>query len=337
MVEKNIYISYLRVIATIFVVLIHASTGFLNHFDSYSFNWNYANWINAATRCAVPLFVALSGALLLSKEENTLIFYKKRFPKILYPFAFWTLIYLIYYFYRYTNFTALPISQVLNIARDKVLHGANAHLWYVYMIVGLYFTIPFLKKIILLASMREIEIFLVLWFLSMFVNYKIFYDYVPKIDLTFFSGYVGYLVLGYYLSKKTISLPRSIPYIAYFLVILFTGYITWYLSAKIHKLDPIYYNYNFFNTALATAFLFLALKITCADKHTMPKWVTLIDQYSFSIYLIHILPLNYIHPWISKYMDTVYVIPVATVLSIAASMIIAYIIRLIPGGKYISG
>lgn len=337
MVEKNIYISYLRVIATIFVVLIHASTGFLNHFEAHSFNWNYANWINATTRCAVPVFVALSGALLLPKEENTMIFYKKRFPKLLYPFIFWTLIYLIYYFYRYTNFAAMPISQILNIARDKVLHGANAHLWYLYMIVGLYFTIPFLKKIIHQASMREIEIFLVLWLVSMFVNYKIFYDYIPKIDLTFFSGYVGYLVFGYYLSKKTFNIPSFVPYIGYLLVVLFTGYITWYLSAKIHKFDPIYYNYNFFNTALATGFLFLAFKKTFEGKHTMPKWITVIDQYSFSIYLIHILPLNYIHPWISKHMDTIFVIPVATILSIGASILIGYMLRLIPGGKYISG
>ena len=88
MAEKNIYISYLRVIATVYVVLIHASTGFLVHFDATSFNWNYANWINAATRCAVPIFVTITGALLLPKEETTGAFYKKRFPKLFYPFAF---------------------------------------------------------------------------------------------------------------------------------------------------------------------------------------------------------------------------------------------------------
>lgn len=337
MVEKNIYISYLRIIATLFVVLIHASTGFLPAFDASSFNWNYANWINAATRCAVPIFVALSGALLLPKEENTVLFYKKRLPKIFYPFAFWTIIYIIYYFYRYTNFSVLSISQVLNITWDKVLHGANAHLWYLYMIIGLYFTLPFLKKIIQQASIREIEIFLLLWFLSLFVNYKMFYNYFPKIDLTFFSGYVGYLVLGYYLSIKSFSIRPITPYIGYILVVLFTGYMTWYLSTKQHKYDPTYYNYLFFNTALATTFLFLAIKYTFANKQTMPSWLNTIDRYSFSIYLIHILPLNYIHPWVTKYMDTAWVIPIATLLSIAVSILIAYVLRLLPGGKYISG
>jgi len=337
MLEKNIYITYLRVIATIFVVLIHASTGFLNKFEPHAFDWNYANWINAATRCAVPIFVVISGALLLHKDEESTYFYKKRLPKLLYPFLFWTIIYLIYYFYRYTNFSVLPWKQIWTIAKDRILHGANAHLWYLYMIIGLYLTIPFLKKIIKNASIREIEIFLVLWFLSMFVNYKIFYNYVPKIDLTFFSGYVGYLVLGYYLRIKTFTVPKVLPYIGYLIIVLFTGYITWYMSNSAHKFDPTFYNYLFFNTALATFFLFLAIKSTFTNQSNTPSWIRIIDKYSFSIYLIHILPLNYIHPWVSRYMDTAYVIPTATILTVIASILIAYLIRLIPHGDKITG
>lgn len=337
MAEQNIYISYLRVIATIFVVLIHASTGFLNSFHANSFDWNYANWINAATRCSVPLFVTISGALLLHKKENTMDFYKKRIPKLLYPFAFWTIIYLIYYFSRYSNIDTMPISQILKISWDKILHGANAHLWYLYMIIGLYCTIPFLRKIIQNATIKEIEIFLALWFVSMFVNYKFFYNYVPKIDLTLFSGYIGYLVLGYYLSIKNFSINKLLPYLGYLIIILFTGYITWYLSSKINKFDPTFYHYNFFNTALTTLFLFIAFKLSFASKQSMPNWLSIVDRYSFSIYLIHILPLNYIHPWVSKYMDTAFVIPTATILTIIASILIAYLLRLIPKGKYVSG
>lgn len=337
MLERNTYITYLRVLATIFVVLIHASTGFLNHFEAYSLNWNYANWINAATRCAVPLFVALSGALLLPKNESTISFYKRRYTKIIYPFAFWTIIYLAYYFYRYTNFSQLPLTQILHIAQDKILHGATAHLWYLYMILGLYLTIPYLQKIIRQASIREIELFLVLWGLSMFVNYKIFYNYVPKIDLTFFSGFIGYLVLGYYLQIKSITWSAIIPYLGYISAVLFTGFITWKVSFTNNKYDPTFYNYNFFNTALATAFLFIAFKISLKNKQKIPNWILIVDKYSFSIYLIHILPLNYIHPFVSKYMSTIYVIPIATILTIIISILIAYLIRIIPGGKYVSG
>lgn len=71
-----------------------------------------------------------------------------------------------------------------------------------YMIIGMYLAIPFVKKIVRQASLREIELFLVLWAVAMFITNKFYYPYTLKIDISFFSGYIGYLILGYYLSIK---------------------------------------------------------------------------------------------------------------------------------------
>lgn len=337
MTEKKSYIIYLRVIATVFVVLIHASTGFLYRVDTQSFDWNYANWINSATRCAVPLFVVISGALLLSNEENVVAFYKKRLPKLVFPFAFWTLVYIVYYFYRYTNFTVLNNKQILSIIQDKILHGANAHLWYLYMILGLYLVIPFLQKIIIRCSNREIEIFLLIWFVSLLIMNKGFNDVMPKIDLTFFSGYIGYLVLGYYLSIKNISWKKHVPFIAYLVVIFITAIGTSVLSQHDKKLNTLLYNYLLPTTALATYFLFIGIKNITAHTTSVPNWVRVIDKYSFGVYLSHIIPLNYIHPLLSEYMSTAWVIPLATASTLIASILISYIVRSIPYGKLISG
>jgi len=92
MPHKLSYISILRIIATIAVIAIHASSGYLNGSDIAGFDWKYANLINSFTRFSVPVFVMLSGALLLTKEENTSEFYKKRLLKLCYPFIFWTII-----------------------------------------------------------------------------------------------------------------------------------------------------------------------------------------------------------------------------------------------------
>lgn len=337
MAEKNIYISYLRVIATVFVVLIHASTGFLYHVDTTSFDWNYANWINAASRCSVPIFVVISGALLLKKDENTWIFYKNRLPKLIYPFLFWTLIYLIYYFYRYTDFESLSLEKIYTITQDKILHGANAHLWYLYMIIGLYLTIPFLRKILKQSSIREIELFLVFWLLAMFITNKELYRVMPKFDLTFFSGYVGYLVLGHYLTIKSFDLSKLIPLMGYLLMFLITAIGTYLLNQKGAKLNTFFYNYLFPTTALAAAFLFLWIKEMTVQMNTTPKWILIIDKYSFGIYLSHILPLNFIHPLLSRHMDTAWVIPLATIATIGVSILITFILRRLPYGRYISG
>lgn len=337
MATKYNYINYLRVIATLYVILIHASTGFLNRFDANSFDWNYANWINAATRCAVPIFVILSGALLLHKNEETWTFYKKRIPKLFYPLVFWSIIYLIYYFYRYTQFSALSTEKIIAIAQDKLLHGANAHLWYLYMIIGLYLAIPYLRKIIAQVSILEMEIFLALWFASMIIMNKFYYPYVPKFDLTFFSGYMGYLVLGYYLSVKNINWNKWLPIVGYIIITAFTVYMTYAWSFSTKKFNAHWYNYVFPNTALAAAFLFIFFKNLIPQEAKLPKWVRIIDEYSFGIYLVHILPLNYIHPFVSKYMSTAWVIPLATLLTLVSSIGIIYLLRKIPYGKYVSG
>lgn len=339
MAEKNTYLIYLRVIATVFVVLIHASTGFLYHIDTSAFDWNYANTINAATRCAVPIFVVISGSLLLQKNENIYIFYKKRLPKLFYPFVFWTLVYLIYYFYRYTNFGLLSTEKILSISLDKILHGANAHLWYLYMIIGLYIAIPFIRKIIVQSSIREIELFLLFWILAMCITNKAFYTVTPKLDLTFFSGYIGYLVLGYYLCIKRFrfSNKRLIFASTYLLMVIIGAIGSYLLHQHTDKLNTFFYNYLLVTTALAAAALFLWIKECTRRTKTIPDWILIIDRYSFGIYLSHIIPLNFLHPLISVYVTTAWVIPLATMATIIASVIITFILRKLPYGKYISG
>ena len=338
MEEKNTYIIYLRVIATIFVVLINASTGFLYRIDTHAFDWNYANWINAATRCSVPIFVIISGALLIPKEESTWTFYKKRIPKLLYPFIFWTIIYLIYYFYKFTKFELLSAEKIWSISQDKILHGANAHLWYLYMIIGLYLALPFIRKILIQISRREIEVFLVLWLLSMFLMSKPLYAFMPKFDLTFFSGYIGYLVLGYYLSNYDFKFKNKklIFPLIYILMVVIAAVGTQMLNTDVKKLNTFFYNYIFATTAIAAGALFVWIKEISQQKKA-PDWVLLIDKYSFGIYLAHIIPLNFLHPLISTFVGTAWVIPLATISTIIVSILITVVLRKLPFGKYVSG
>lgn len=337
MTEKKIYISYLRVIATVFVILIHASTGFLYDFNDFSFDWQYANWINSATRCAVPLFVVISGALLLPRQENILDSYKKRIPRLLYPFIFWTIVYIIYILTRSGLWSIWPQHQILDFAKNKLIHGANAHLWYLYMIIGLSFAVPFLSRLVSQLSFRDIEIFLLIWFISMIVLNKRFADEIPNIDLTFFSGYAGYLVLGYYLSKKDFSFPQWINIIALIAFTVITALMTHYLTEGNNKLETLAYNYVFPTTALMAAALFILVKNWVTNKKQLPKYIALIDNYSFGIYLVHIIPLNYVHPIISKYVSTLWVVPLATGSTLILSIAIIYLLRKIPYGRYVSG
>jgi surface polysaccharide O-acyltransferase-like enzyme len=87
----------LRFIATIGVILLHTSAGMLPIYgkipDEY---WLIGLSYNALTRFCVPMFVMISGALLLSREYKTVDFLKKRFVRILLPFLFYATIYIAY-------------------------------------------------------------------------------------------------------------------------------------------------------------------------------------------------------------------------------------------------
>lgn len=328
------YISYLRVLATFCVVVIHASTGYLNMFSAQGFDWNYANLLNSFSRFSVPLFVLISGALLLPRQESFSVFYKKRMTRILWPFLFWSLVYLVYYFYRYTNFEVLPLSRVWEIAVDKLLHGTSVHLWYLYMILGLYLALPFVQRMVFALSETEIRWFLLLWFISLFMLNKRLVSFMPAVDLSFFFGYVGYLVLGYWLAYRAPAIKWGYCLLAIFILGGLTCWGTWALSLKAQKYDSLLYGYLFPNNVLLASAIFLLAK-EWVKKQEIPQWLGFMDKYSFGVYLSHIIILNYIHPLVE--MPTLWKIPVVSLLTFILSVCLTFILRKVPAGKYISG
>lgn len=68
---------------------------------------------------------------------------------------------------------------------------------------------------------------------------------------------------------------------------------------------------------------------------TVPGWVKVIDKYSFGVYLSHIIILNYVHPKID--LPTLWKVPLVTLVTLLLSLLLTYLIRKIPFGKYVSG
>jgi peptidoglycan/LPS O-acetylase OafA/YrhL len=88
-----------RAIATVSVILLHVAAPLLYQYRKIEISdWWIANSIDSAMRFCVPVFMMLTGALLLSKNEPTTLFYKKRFSRLVYPFVLWTTLYLWYNF-----------------------------------------------------------------------------------------------------------------------------------------------------------------------------------------------------------------------------------------------
>ncbi len=337
-------IDNLRFLATVGVILLHVSAALLPHFSSLPFDyWVSGLAFNAATRWCVPAFVMISGALLLPKEMPVREFIQKRFSRILFPFLFYAGLYLLWFLslrllYGHHN---SPQDTWLWLSH-KLKSGVSYHFWFVYMILGLYLFIPVLGKWIRQSTDKEILGFIILWFVANQVNDSGILAPWYKNELGYFSGYIGYLVWGYYLAHRfTISKTGAKQAAA---GLILSGYFVMFFSSLFvsigagKMIGSFYSNFSPCVVAIASG-LFLLCRVLPGNNRWWNASAGFVCRYSFGIYLIHLLALkwltmcsihwNMFHPALA--------IPVTTVLCLLLSAGLVWLIRMLPLGDKISG
>lgn len=210
-VSKRLYpIDLLRVLACFLVIHQHcaqqfyAITGQVEVGDDTFFVG-----INTAFgRICVPLFVMVSGYFLLPMRGTLKEFMQRRLSRIVVPFVVWYAIYCVFFIFysgdspwqALTNFFGLFINFM----------GPLEHLWYIYMIIGLYLIVPIISPWVERASQRELQLYLGLWLVSGLLPYL--HAYVsPEMwgecfwnsnsMLSWFTGFGGYFLAGHYLRR----------------------------------------------------------------------------------------------------------------------------------------
>ena len=140
MAKKREYaFDILRVVAMIMVITVHVSNVYSRSFGVISNNAFLVSLVfNTISRISVPIFLMISGALLLDREFNKEK-YIKRLIKFIILIIVWDIVYLIWeYFY-------------LGITYDKLykllFEPYRAHLWFLYTILLLYAIQPLLRMI----------------------------------------------------------------------------------------------------------------------------------------------------------------------------------------------
>ena len=146
----------LRIVATLMVIAIHVTSPTVEQFGAVApGGWWAANWWNSLTRPAVPLFVMLSGYLLFAKDYPLGDFLRRRFSRVLIPAFFWMLVFSVY------NYFANGHPRTAEeLVRSLVSGPVYFHLWFIYMIIGLYLVYPILRPWVRSADDRAF------WFLG---------------------------------------------------------------------------------------------------------------------------------------------------------------------------
>ena len=319
------YISNLRNIATFAVIVLHVTAPFVLKFNKISFaSWQLANLIDSMLRFGVPVFVMISGAVLLDRSEPLNIFLSKRLKRIFLPFLFWSIAYFIFVYAG--HFQKLSVAQLAQILTNKLLKGTYYHLWYIYMILGVYLFVPIVRKWVQNSTKQELHYFLILWAITLFINTDIA-KYIPSIEVLYFSKYLGYLVLGHYLDKYVeIRRSRGTLYsILFVLGVILTLVSTSYLSITANKLNITYYNYLSPNVCLMAIGIFLLGKTFLNTTNTS---LVSLDRHSYGIYLIHALVLHYVYRLIPPFKININA-PLSLFTFIIGVSIITYIISYI--------
>lgn len=325
--SREVWIDWLRVAACFMVFVVHSTEPFylggdgsliLTETDAF-----WASFFDSFVRSCVPLFIIASSYLQFPTHYPTMEFFRRRAVRILVPFLLWTVVYA----FRWGE----PVENFRNLLLN--FNYAAGHLWFVYMLLGVYLLMPLLSPWAEKVEKKELQVYLgiclfttmiplirdwaaggattviygpsglprqalfPLWGEASWNAYGTFY---------YFSGFIGYLLLGLYFRKfvgelswkKTLGI--AIPcYIAGF-AISFGGFLrrvyetaegTFPVGGLVEKAvwwETTWCNDTIGVVLMAIAWILVFKKIK-AEGRFYKNVLLPVSKASYGIYLMHLL------------------------------------------------
>ena len=342
----------LRGFATLMMITVHVSGPISEHFKPYdTFWWWTSNVWDSICRPSVPLFVMLSGWLLFQKKYEIGSFFKKRFTRVVVPGIVWGVIYLVF-----TNFWEGKPATFREAGLMLLEGPTHYHLWFIYLIIGLYAAYPFISPWVRTANEQEFRFFFGIAVFSVFF-YKILDELVGikmGFYLDFFSNQLIYFIGGYYFGEKQLLCPPALNQnianwgfgkqkmlvLSSALIVLGTSVTalgTYFMGRETGVFHPYFYDYLTPHVAISAVGWFLLFRHFLNEKP-----VTLLEadfaQASYGVYLCHVLTLyvlNYDLIFHSRYHPFID-IPLTVFLCAIESFVFIYFIQKTPLGKWLA-
>ena len=346
--KRNASLDVIRTIAVLLVVLNHAAEAIFPFSETDAMasqgtgmlTFGYA--AETLGRIGVPLFLLLSGYLLLSRDffqtkNGVLAFYKKNLLPLLLTWEIWVLLYNIVI--AITTKTSFSISAYL-LQAVFLKQVPLSHAWYVPRILGIYLFIPFLAKILSLMKGRWILLLLgISW--AFFFLVPVFGLEGAKLggvlDLSFSGGVCGfYVVCGYCVFRCEKKLDRILDRRRNAVLLFIAALILFAASALFHfvmlnKGIEFRIWYDFPTMPFVGTAAFLLLKRIRPASPLQPAFLEL-SVCSFGIYLVHKLILELLKRYLPAFHPAAETI-VLTVLAFAGSFLVVTLIGRIGAGR----
>ncbi|MEP6615308.1 MAG: acyltransferase family protein [Ginsengibacter sp.] len=338
---KILWATDLRAFATIAVIILHVATSISPDYPGIPKSYFFTSvFFDSAMRWCVPVFIMLSGSFALELYDGKIkIFLVKMFYRIILPFIFWSIVYLFSFSWSDLMEADKSTGLLFSFIGKKFLTGTASHLWFVYAIVSLYLTFPILSKWTKIAVEKEYIYFFILW-----ITFLVIAPYLENFDtdfeFSFFSGLLGYIVLGNYLFKTNRRFSSLLVVSLFLSGFLYTGIRTYYISLQRNEYNETFMENLSLNVCLMSFSVFCLFKNIKHFTHPiLRKFLDMISMNSYGIYLSHLLILN-IFMWIGinfHFIHPAFSIPLIAFTCLVISCTLIVVMKKIPILKLLAG
>jgi surface polysaccharide O-acyltransferase-like enzyme len=323
--EHLYWVDVMRLVAIFLVVCCHCCDPF-NCSTEARTNVDYQWWgslYGSCLRPCVPLFAMMTGLLVLPiRGMSAGTFYRKRVLRVLFPFLIWSVLYnlfpwvvglcgggekLVVTFFPYAGYGTTPSLTLGSALRQIALipfHFSTyaVHMWYIYMLIGLYLFMPVLSAWMERCGRNEMRTFLLLWGVTLFFPYV--YQYVSKYFwgtcswnafgmLYYFAGFNGYLIMGHYLKNYNRmgwgrTLLLALPLLAIGYAVTLTGFRSMTGNPQsTEEMIELFWTYCSPNVVMLTLACFVVLQKVKVNSERMKGWLRKVSVYGLGIYMCH--------------------------------------------------
>ena len=367
-----VWLDVLRLIAILLVIAVHCTDPFNASPESRAdpeFNF-WGSVYGSALRACVPLFVMMTGFLLLPVKQTMPAFYRKRIPRVFFPFLIWSVLFdlapwfiqavggsaeLVTRFFPWEPNPSASLGDALQtIAMIPLTFTVYATpMWYIYALIGLYLYLPIFSAWVERASRREKRFFLLLWFVSLFIPYLT--EFVSRYHFGtcswnafgtfyYFAGFNGYLLLGHYLGEgnnwslgKTLSVAVPLFLVGYFITLVGFRHMTSDPNVSEEGME-LFFTYCSPNVALMAIAVFLLVQKVNVTSLSIRRALANLTRCGFGLYCVHYFfvgPSYMFAQWLGTPVPLL--VPVSMLFTFVCAWAFAFGISKLPGAKYIIG
>lgn len=289
--SNNNRLSYMRVTACIAIVVLHMVFGAVSIYGDTAIP--VAQLVSHAIvnnlYWAVPCFLMVSGYLLLDPSRD--MSFKKIFTKYVLRVGLALLIFSVLYrvFDMVMNKEGFTAGGFLKGFANFFTGNSWSHLWYLYVLIGLYLLLPFFRMITEKSTTKQLTyLLIVLLIFTSILPILGIWNISIGFNIPVATIYPLYFLFGYYVSKSDVNVSKAVPIV---------GLIA--STAALIALTYIRYNQN--KDGLETFFSYSSILVViqaCSifmlfakkkekKQSIIGKFFLSFDKCSFGIYLVH--------------------------------------------------